>query len=200
MRLLRVNSEDVDLDDKTAIGVTFQALDLKEPGKRKVKFTNVFNVPATANNRRIFGHPGNPFSIDSIVYDSLQCDYWDSNYHVIKNGRIRVEEASHRISLFVIEKPDVWEAIKLVTFKQFTYDFFQWLQIPKHGAPFIGSFSDFVNTYANTTEGIYLPLFYSNLFGVIEEGQYIEDTNRIVLNHNSQSNGGHFAVYYKTIF
>ena len=200
MRLLRVNGQDVDLDDKTAIGVTFQALDLKDPGKRKVKYTNTFNIPATAKNRNIFGHPGNPHSIDQIVYDSLQCDYWDSNLHVIKNGRIRVEEASDRISLFVIEKPDVWEAIKLLTFKQFSYDFFQWLQIPKAETPFVGSFTNFVSAYANATEGVYLPLFYSNLYGVLENNQYVEDTNRIVLNHNSKSNGGHFTVFYKTIF
>jgi hypothetical protein len=199
MRLLRVNDKYLDLDDITAIGITFQAYDIADPGKRKVKYSNTFTIPATAKNRAIFGYPGNPHSIDTIVYNSLVCDYWDDNLHIIKNGRIRVDEVSDRISVFVYEVKDVFEQIKLLSYRDFLTEFFAWLTIPKDTSPFLGSYKNFLTPYLTATEGVYLPLFYSNLYGFLDNNAYIENTNSIYLNHNGAS-GSHFCVYYKTIF
>ena len=55
MRLLKINGFDVDIDDSTAIGVTLQAYDIKDPSKRKTNITNSFTIPITSNNNKIFG-------------------------------------------------------------------------------------------------------------------------------------------------
>ena len=53
-RLLRINGFDIDIDDETAIGITLQSYDIKEPSQRKVNITNSFTIPLTTNNNKIF--------------------------------------------------------------------------------------------------------------------------------------------------
>lgn len=202
MRILKVNGQILDMDDATAIGITFQAYDVADPGKRKLNFSNTFTVPKTANNIRIFGHPGNPHSINNIVYDSLTCEYWEGNLHIIRNGKIRVDEVSNRLSLYIYEIKDVWEQMKLLTYADFINEFFAWLTIPKKDTPVIDTFANFLYPYTIATEGVYLPLFFSNLYGLERnegQGDYIEDTSSIWLKYESM-HGGHFGVFYKTIF
>ena len=60
MRLLKINNTIVEIDSQTAIGIKLQKMDLKDPGKRFVKVSNEFTIPATVKNLSIFGNPQDP--------------------------------------------------------------------------------------------------------------------------------------------
>jgi hypothetical protein len=209
MRLARVNGIDIDIDDSTAIGLTLQSYDVKQPGKRFVNYTNTFNIPDTAKNRAIFGNTGSPYSLSDAMYKKSIFDYWVDNEHLIDGAGVRMESgASGRINLFAFQKPSVWDSIKLVKWPDFVKDFVRWMQtangLPSKAAPFIGTFADFIAPYTTATEGIKLPYYFGNLFQFVENGAFVEDVNRLWLRYYSSAtpkgDGGHFVVYLKTIF
>lgn len=209
MRLLRINGIKVDIDENTAIGVDYQSYDVKQPGVRKVNITNTFTIPKTSSNLQIFGNANNPQSISKTIYNQNTVDYWVGNEQLITDARIRVDEISERISLFVFQKPDVWDLIKQVVWPDFAKDFIKWMQdeksLPSKDSPFIGSFTNFVEPYTDSTEGIKLPFYFSNLYNYDPDGGelYLEDPNSIYLRYwdgGKKADGGHFCVYCKTIF
>jgi hypothetical protein len=204
-RLLRINDIDVDIDDKTAIGLDLQSYDVKEPGKTFINVSNTFNVPITSNNLSIFGLANNPQSKSTKVYDTSFCDYWIDNDKVIDNAKIRVESIKDRLNLFIYEKLDIWEELKKVYWNDFTIDYIQWLQdnkgLPSSTSPYSGSTQTFVDTYATNTEGILLPMYVGNLFDYDPAGgtAYVEDFDTIFINY-ALALGGHFTTYVKSIF
>lgn len=210
MRLLRINSIKVDIDDETAIGVDFQSYDIKNPGIRKVNITNDFTIPATDLNLQIFGYANNPQSTSLKVYGFNTIDYWVDNQQLIVDARVRVNEINERISLFVFQKPDVWDELKLVVWPDFVKDFIKWMHneksLPSKTNPFVGNFGEFIEPYTESTEGIKLPMYFGNLYNYDPDGgqQFLEDPNSIYLRWwpetGDKADGGHFCVYAKTIF
>ena len=198
MRLLRINGSKVDVDEKTAIGITFQGYDVKSPGARKINITNSFTIPKTENNLQIFGYAQNPQSLSKKIYGKNTIDYWVDNEQLIKNAKVRVDSISDRIKLFVFQKDDVWDLTKLVLWPDFVKDFIEWMQE--------GTFTDFLLPHATATEGIKLPFFFSNLYNYDPDGgeAFLEDFNSLYLRYwpsdGDKADGGHFCVYCKTIF
>ena len=210
MRLLKINSHKIDLDSKTAIGVTFQGYDVKSPGVRKVNISNTFTIPATDRNLQVFGYANNPQTLSTKIYQQNTIDYWVDNQQLIKSAKVRVNEIQERISLFVFQKPDVWDQIKLIQWPDFAKDFIKWLQdnkgLPAKDNPFIGTFVDFIEPYTTATTGVKLPFYFGNLYNYDPDGgqQYLEDPNSIYLRYwqeqGDKADGGHFCVYCKDIF
>jgi len=224
MRLLRINDTDIDIDDQTAIGVDLQSYDIKSLGDTFVKVTNTFTVPATINNLVVFGLPNNPQSLSTKVYDESVCNYWVGNDHIVDNGKVSVQEIQDRISLFVYEKPSIWDILKTVYFSDILPDLITWLGANKGlytgpGTHFVGTFLAFINQFINPTEGVILPMAWSNLRerkitvgagGLVEIERFITTQYNIYLRNkyvdtfeNSKvidSYGGHFCIYVKTIF
>lgn len=203
MRILKVNGRIVDLDDQTAIGITFQSYDVTDPASRKTKISNTFSIPITSNNLDIFGYPGFVNSIDETVYSSMPCDYWQDQHHIFKSAKISLSELTNRISIRIVEKAEVWDLLKLLKWNDFLSEFFQWLSIPKIDTPVTDTFANFLYPYSIAIEGIVLPLTFSNLYGLERNegtGDYIENPNSLWINYNGINQGGHFAVYFKTIF
>lgn len=210
MRLLKINGLKVDLDDKTAIGVTFQSYDVKSPGARKVNITNSFTIPATYNNLQIFGNANNPQSLSTKIYEKNILDYWVDNEQLISKAKVRVDFIEDRIGLFVFQKDDVWTATKKVLWPDFVADFIKWMQdekgLPSKDNPFVGNFTDFLYPYSTATEGVKLSFFFSNLYNYDPDNglAFVEDFNSIYLRYwpesGDKADGGHFSVYCKTIF
>lgn len=213
MRLLKFNGEQVDIDEKTAIGIDFQAYDVSEPGSRKVASSNKFTVPLTARNLRLTGFPGDPQSISKTVYSRIKCEYWNQNKKLIQNGIARITEVSDRISVLAYEKSDVWTKMEDYYWPGFQSEFITWLQekkgLPSADNPFAGTFSSFIAQYLDTTEGVILPLFISNLalFDPDDGENYIESLGSIYIKYNNTVDGevvdalgGHFCAYCNTIF
>ena len=218
MRLLRINGQNVDLDESTAIGVTYQGYDIKSPAVRKVKISNSFTIPKTDNNLQIFGYPQNPQSISKKVYGKNIANYWVDNEQLITNAKVRADSVGKRIKIFVFQKDDVWDSIKKVLWPDFVKDFVKWMQeensLPSKENPFIGSFSDFITPYTTAEEGIKLPFSFGNLYNyapyIDSEDVFLEDFNSLYLRFwpdgsdenikQDKADGGHFFVYCKTIF
>lgn len=211
MRIVKINDEIIDIDDQTAIGIDLQAYDIKEPGKRKVSISNNFSIPLTSNNLKIIGFAGNPHSISIMVYDDMYIDYWINDEHLLKSAKVKVTEVSERISLYVFQKEDAWELMKQLTYPDFVAEFMAWLQAekgyPSQASPYSGNFQAFVSQYLSTTEGLILPMLFSNMYmyDPEEDGTYYEDATNIRLKYwpdtfDNPINGGHWCGYAKTIF
>jgi hypothetical protein len=212
MRLLKINGVEADLDEQTSIGITYQAYDIKEPSKRKIKLSNSFTIPKTSKNCRIIGFAGNVQSLGIEIYDKMECNYWNDNEKLISDAKVRIEEVSDRIKLFVYEKDDFWDEMKLVSWDDFLDEFITWMQeeksLPSATNPFLGNLGVFLNPYINPTEGIILPFYFGNLalHEPLGEGTgFLEDQTNIWLKYFSDtdlvpSKGGHFCIFCKTIF
>ena len=175
MRLLRITNSngtyDVDLDDKTAIGFDLQAYDIKEPGNRKISVSNQFTVPATSNNMKIFGCAGNVQSTSTLVYEESTCNYWINNIQLIKDARIRYEQFDgERISLFIFEKPSIWDEMKLLSWPDFVGEYLSWLHSTKgletYSSPFAGTWQQFIDYYTDIDNDHYLfiSMFFGNMY------------------------------------
>lgn len=217
MRLLKLNGQIAELDSKTAIGITFQAYDFKEPGKRKVKVSNSFSLPLTAVNQKIIGFANNVQSDSKLIYDIITCDYWLENEHVIIDAKVRIDEITlgddqnlGRIKLYVTEKDNIWDELKDFTYWDFLVEFADWLK-NEEGENIVGY--DFNPNYYSGTYGLFianqkdgsnllLPMLFSNFFKYEPGGEgtgFLEDEDNIYLSYTGGV-GGHVCVYVKTIF
>jgi hypothetical protein len=210
MRLLKFNGQDVEIDETTAIGIDYQGYDVQDPGKRKVAVSNTFTIPKTSRNLFLIGFAGNPQSLSIDIYELITVTYYNDNKILIRNGRARIVEVSDRISIFVFEKESFWELMTDYLWPNFLSDFMIWMKaeksLPSITTPFVGTFQQFIDVYKDTTEGIYLPIFISNLANYSPDGlTYLEDTSNLWIKHNETGTtltalGGHFCIYAKTIF
>lgn len=200
MRRLEINDLLVDIDEKTAIGVTYQTYDIKNPAKPLNKRTNSFTVPATSHNLGILGNPQSIHSTDITVYKKMNCNYWDGNNQILTNSNVTLEEISNnRIKLYIVEKDDIWDQLKKISWNDFSANLIAWLQsekgLPSESNPIAGDLVDLINGYEviESAEGIVLSYFVS---GAEKEDGVL---SQILINNNTIS-GGHFSVYFKTIF
>jgi hypothetical protein len=223
MRLLRINGIDVDIDERTAIGVDLQSYNIEEPGTTLINTTNTFTIPKTSNNLAVFGNAQDPQSLSTKIYDSSICNYWVDNEQLITNGKCRVDQIDgDRISLFIFEKADIWDELKGVLWPDFVNSFIGWLKTEKGlyslSSPFVGTFPNFIAEFAGNTEGLLLPMTWGNLFAqplLDAQNADVERLNTIFLYTKfeegdppvppevqivTESYGGHFCIYAKTIF
>jgi hypothetical protein len=213
MRLLKFNNELVDIDEDTAIGITYQGYDIQTPGERKVAISNNFSIPATSYNLRLVGFAGNPQSLSQTAYDLITCQYYNDNQQLIKNGSVRITKIENkRIYIFVYEKDDFWAQMGQLEWPDFLDEFITWMQaeksLPSASSPFVGTFQEFIDEYIDAdtvTEGLFLPFFISNLSKYEVSGSFLEDTSELWIKYqdgvmSTPALGGHFCIYCKTIF
>ena len=211
MRLLKFNNIFIDIDEDTAIGIDFQAYDIKEPGERKLSVSNSFSIPRTAKNMNTIGYAGDVQFASTTVYDSLECDYWVDAYKLINKGKVMIVSVNDRINVQLVERPTVWDLLTNVSWDDFQSDFLTWLQVnkglPSLSSEYTGTFSTFLDGYLNTTEGLILPYYSGNLaqYDPLGGGSYLENATNIYLKYTSTTysvngQGGHFCAYVKTIF
>ena len=179
-RLLRINGFDIDIDDETAIGITLQSYDIKEPSQRKVNITNSFTIPLTANNNKIFGYPANIQSTSKKIYEPLTADYWQDGYQLITKGIVRVDEVSERITLFLVQKLDLWDNLKLITWPQFAQEYIEWIN-PQVEL----SYSQLIENVVEAESGLFLPCWLGQLSTKLDEtnSYYIEDIANLWLQY-----------------
>ncbi len=173
MQLLKINNSIVDIDEQTAIGLDIQSYDITNPGQRKINISNTFTIPKTSNNINILGWDGNIHNINSTIYNQLICDYYVDNVKLVSNAKIRIDQISDRISIFVFQKSDIWEQIKNYTFTTFQTEFFAWMvanNLIRHsGNKYSGTLGNFLNSELNS---VYLLYYASNLASKLDENKY----------------------------
>ena len=115
MRLLKINDTFADIDDRTAIGITFQKYDFKNIGNRQLSISNSFTLPKTAKNIRLFSYADNSQSLSQNIYSKYTVNYWIDNEHLIINGSLRVDEISDRIKVYVVNRDTFWDEVQKYT-------------------------------------------------------------------------------------
>lgn len=207
MQLLRFNgfsgddSNDVDIDDTTAIGITISAYDFDTPGERKINISNSFTIPLTDKNRRILGIPANVQVVNDIMYHTLKCEYWLDNVKLI-DGKCKISEIGERITVVIYNKPEIWGYLSDIKWEPTTGTTFndeltieqnqlisdglqlgilKWLQTSggiygSEDNKYNGTFNDLIISASTNTENIILPYYHGNLVdyklaGTIKESE-----------------------------
>lgn len=222
MRLLKINDTIVDIDAQTAIGITYQGIDLKDPSVRKIATSNSFSIPTTLNNLMIFGLAGSVHAIGAQLYDSLIVNYWINNDKIISLGKVNVDSISDRIYLTIISATDVFDKMKLLKGYELWTLLFYWLrdgsgeQFPTVTDQMSGTIGDFMSVFGTNTHGIVIPAYFGNLYNQLspDGSYYLEDKTNIFLNYPQYTDdttlprsfdllktfyeGGHVCIYFKT--
>lgn len=216
MRILTINNNRVDIDDQTALGMSFASWDITDPAAKRVSSTNTFTVPATDNNLNIIGYPASAGQFSKKVYEELRASYWTNGQQLMKNYVCRVTEISDRISILAYNKPALFTEAADVTLEVFFEGFMDWLYtwygIPNINHKYAAStnLAAFLTMYTDCTDdevGICLPYFFGNLKQQKSEvtGYPIEGANTIKLRHydtveTEVYDSLHFCVFSKTLF
>lgn len=198
MRRLLINGVNIDIDNETSIGIDLQNYDIKEPAKNKVKISNSFTIPITNNNLNAIGWIGGRHNLSTSIYSDNYCDYYVNNVAFITNARVRIEGISNRISLYVFEKPTIWDTLKKVSYQDFIEGYFAWLNVPKAASPLNVSFTNFIAPYlaSGGANGLFIPYL---------KGNTRESTLQLELflsfrDSNEFISGSHVCTYIKSIF
>ena len=217
MRYLYINDVLMDIDDSTAIGIDYQAYDVKNPAKRKTSVSNSFTIPKTNKNLQVFGYAGEAYSAKQTVYDYLRCKYYIDCQEIISNGKASLQSISDRIELIVVDKNDIWDSLKLYDWDTFITDIIAWLQSEK-GLPSSSSYyndvslTNFLTQYTGLTVPIVLTHYWGNLAfkevdialntkGILENADYsVIRYCKTGFNPSDAYFGGHFGLFCKTIF
>ena len=85
---LWVENQPVDLYSDTNIKYTFQANDIAEVKIRRATYTDMFHVPKTPNNVRVFGGLGINSETSASPYGKLLCRVKIDGFDLITKGRL----------------------------------------------------------------------------------------------------------------
>jgi hypothetical protein len=83
---LFINGIEMQLSDRTRIGVTLQANNLGELQNRQGTFTNTFRIPLNAYNREKLEHANIMTSTTSLPYQKLRIDYYEGAFNIMPNA------------------------------------------------------------------------------------------------------------------
>lgn len=116
---IQVNNQICDVDDDTAVGITFNGFNFSELNKLHLAFTNTFSLPITAKNRKIFGFPDNYFinsnAANSEFYDKYKMKMFIDGQFIF-DGKLYVSNVTKdRIELYVVNGKDFADTLANVT-------------------------------------------------------------------------------------
>lgn len=188
---------DLDLDDKTAIGISYQGFNPEAPDQIGFKYSNSFSIPRTANNDKITGFGG----ISNDVYDPWFVNYIVDNDKIISSGKIKVTEiAKDRINCTIAAKSTIWDKLKAITMADFIANRFTLISKPVNF-----NWSSFINDLI-ASNYISTRAFYGDLHGDSElpiidrESQYKSNAlNEIIFKINGYE-GSQIVIFVKEIF
>jgi len=186
----------LELDDKTAIGVNFEVFNIQEPDQVGVGHTNTFTLPRTANNDIIHGWGGQ----SDNVYTPYVVNYYVDNNTIIRKGRLAVTQVADRISCRVTNRDTVWDAMGKMMWPEFMLRYFVWLQT---NYPAILSYTSFVNAVqglAAATEHLTTAAFYSLLHYDSDAKHTAYEVQDRMLFSSQGNSGARICTYAKSIF
>ena len=192
------NFFDLDLDDKTAIGISYQGFNPEAPDQIGFKYSNSFSIPRTANNDKLTGFGGN----SDDVYLPWFVNYIVDNEKVISSGKIKVTDITiDRINCSIAAKSTIWDKLKSDKWPDFMAEVYSEITKPQNGA-----WDVFIQDCINNSSGVKLKAFYGDLFGnsemnmIARDAQYKSSAlNEIVFKINGYE-GGQFVIPVKAIF
>lgn len=130
----KLDQFDLELDDKTTIGITHSGYDPANPTNVGFKASNNFSIPNTANNAKLVGHCG----ANDEVFEPWFLNYTIDNNAMISGGKCKVSEVSalsvngasadSRISLSIADKNTVWDRMKEILWPDFMAEYYTWIE------------------------------------------------------------------------
>jgi hypothetical protein len=181
---LYINKKSIDLDNKTAIGLTIQTFDILDPSKLKCIVSNDITLPATKNNFVVFGLNSINFWSGNEVYETQEIEYYVGNSKLL-TGTCYIKEVSDRIKIVMTAKPTVWEVLKKYTWAQFVDDFKDWIN------------SQY--SFSNISE-ILNYLAFGEYFRMMYVKGHLNETNTLTVNYNenyTQRSGGYLFIRFQ---
>jgi len=119
---------DLDIDDKTAIGISFDGFNPEKPDSIGLKTSNTFSIPDTPINARLHGFYGASLE----CYDPWYVNYIIDNDPLIHGGKIKITDVNDgRISCSITAKSTVWDKMKAMLWPDFMYELYNYLQKPE---------------------------------------------------------------------
>ncbi len=207
---------DLDIDDKTAIGLNFQAFDFGRPVGVKSNVSNTFTLPRTTQNDKLIN--GSEFLQDNAdsLYSVWYVDYWaDSHKHIDKArlmvDSIDVEPKGGRISCVIYEGSTGLDRLKDIPWAEFMSNYAIWL-VGERTTSWATSTVDYAGLdvlladLAVSTDHVFIPYifgdFHKNALNPLEssEGSVGREGEMVLTLNMRNFNGGHICVYVNSLF
>lgn len=119
-----VNNEILDVDENTAMGISFRGFSFDDAGSIHLSTTNNFSIPLTKVNRKVFGFPDNmhlnSYTANNSYYDKLDVSvYADGQF--LFSGKCYIDSIdSGRINLYLVGGKNFLEEVNKMTLKDVT--------------------------------------------------------------------------------
>jgi hypothetical protein len=95
---LFLNSQEVDLSDKSDIAFTYQINNLADVQNQSGNTTNQFQLPLTQRNRAILGFPDNIISTTDLPYTRFRAKCIQNGYEIIPNGLAFIDRVENKMA------------------------------------------------------------------------------------------------------
>lgn len=95
---LFLNSQEVDLFDKSDIAFTFQINNLADVQNQSGNTTNEFQLPLTQRNRAILGFPDDIKTTTQLPYTRFAAKFIQNGYEIISNGLAFIDRTENNIA------------------------------------------------------------------------------------------------------
>lgn len=116
---LKINGQNVDIDEKTAIGLTYAGFSTANLGKISLSHTNTFSLPLTGNNRRVIAFLDNmnmnSTQIQGKWYNTYEFELYVDGMFLFKGKTYIDGYQQDRVNLFVVDSMDIIDALKNYT-------------------------------------------------------------------------------------
>ncbi len=90
---LFINGIEMQLSDRTRIGITLQANNLGELQNRQGSFTNTFRIPLNAHNKAKLEQAHVMTSTTQLPYQKLRIDYYEGSFNIMPNAEGVIKNA-----------------------------------------------------------------------------------------------------------
>lgn len=164
-----VNGSPIDIDESTAVGITFNGFDFQNAGNIHLSYSNQFTLPLTKANRRAFGFVDsmsvNSATIDTKLYSSFLCRMYVNGVFIL-DGKIYVDEISDdRISVYMLSNKDFTDTMKDLNMFDVTKKVVNKLNAEIQSSfPNGANFADIVDYMSTADENVWIPYTVGTLF------------------------------------
>lgn len=185
---------ELDIDEQSAIGLTFKSFDIRNPNNIGVSHSNAFTLPRTAKNEQVHGFE----AANDDVYSRWLVDYIFDNEYIVKRGRFMVESVGDRISCSIFGRDSAWDVMSKTSWSDFMQLYVEWL-VDNHTTVF-SSYTSMVEALAAATTHVKLAGFYGDFYTLSDRKKVVVESGSNLILGFSGLNGAHLCTHTKSIF
>ena len=220
-RALYINNQLADIDEKTAIGMTWQLFDFANPGQFGVAYTNSATLPGTPRNLEVLGWPGYPGLMKPAAYQTHRADYFVGSSPLFENAVLRIDAVEDgRITVGITARPSFWDLLKDLSWNALEQMLFDDLaangEVYTEDSPYEGSpadptsevFTQFVGSYVALVGGNVRDLNLHYYLGALSADSEVNESEsnlylawqQTLAPSSKWKIGGHFDIKVRRVF